>query len=209
MKHEWRKREKALYIPKGAPEMVDVPPYKYFTLSGQGNPNDSAFGQYIEALYGASYTVRMSPKGGFAPPDYFEYSVYPLEGVWDITEQAKQNYDGRLDKDALVYTLMIRQPDFVSEAFASEALERALAKKKNTLIAQIQFETIHEGACVQMLHTGSFDTEPASFDKMEQFCQEEGLVRASKRHREIYLSDFRRTAADKLKTTLRFEVGSD
>ena len=208
MKHEWRKKEKSVYLPKSTPVLVDVPSFKYFTLDGQGNPNDTAFGQYIEALYTAAYSVRMSHKAGFSPSDYFEYTVYPLEGIWDITEQAKQTYNGELDKDSLVYSLMIRQPDFVTDAFAKEALERAFAKKKNELINKIQFTTIQDGQCVQMLHKGSFDDEANSFAQMEAFCEREGLSRRSKKHREIYLSDFRKTETDKLQTTLRFQVKS-
>ena len=101
---------------------------------------------------------------------------------------------------------MIRQPEFVTEEFANESLERALTKKKNDLIRQIQFKSIDDGLCVQMLHKGSFDDEPKSFKAMESFCDENGLVRKCKKHREIYLSDFRKTETEKLKTTLRFQV---
>ena len=101
---------------------------------------------------------------------------------------------------------MIRQPDFVTEAFAEEAIDRAFAKKNNPLIKQIQFVSIEDGQCVQMLHKGSFDDEAKSFAEMERFCEDAGMLRKSKKHREIYLSDFRKTATDKLQTTLRFQV---
>ncbi|GAA5315171.1 MAG: GyrI-like domain-containing protein [Candidatus Pelagadaptatus aseana] len=206
MKYEWRKKEKSIYIPKATPEIVDVPSFNYFAIDGQGNPNDDSFSQYIEALYSVAYTVRMSHKSGFSPSNYFEYTVYPLEGVWDISEEAKQNYNGKLDKDSLVYSLMIRQPEFVTEDFANQSLERALAKKKNELIRQVKFKSINDGLCVQMLHKGSFDDEPKSFEEMEHYCAENGLARKCKKHREIYLSDFRKTETGKLKTTLRFQV---
>ena len=206
MKHEWRKAEKGLYIPGTKPAFVDVPAFSYFTIAGQGNPNERAFAERVEALYAAAYTVRMAHKSGFAPPDYFEYTVYPLEGVWDISDQAKLDYNGVIDKDTLVYTLMIRQPAFVTDAFAEEALDRALAKKGNALIGQIQFQVIEDGPSVQMLHKGSFDDEAVSFEVMETFCKDNNLTRASKQHREIYLSDFRKTEPENLKTTLRFQV---
>ncbi len=195
-----------MYIPKPTPELVDIPSFKFLSIDGQGNPNNSSFGQNIEALYAVAYTVRMSHKAGFSPSNYFEYTVYPLEGVWDISEGAKQTYDGELDKDSLVYSLMIRQPDFVSEEFAEEAIKRALTKKRNELISKVQFNSLHEGQCVQMLHKGSFDDEAKSFEEMETFCDKSGFIRKSKKHREIYLSDFRKTETDKLKTTLRFQV---
>lgn len=206
MKHEWRKKEKHIYIPKTKPELIELPAFNYFIIDGSGHPNDVAFSQCIEALYAVAYTVRMSHKAGFAPPDYFEYTVYPLEGVWSISDEAKKNYNGVLDKDTLVYSLMIRQPDFVSEKFAKEVIERALAKKKTERIASIRFTSIQEGPCVQMLHKGSFDDEATSFQAMHAFCEENGLTRTSKNHREIYLSDFRKTETEKLKTTLRFKV---
>lgn len=206
MKHEWRKKEKSIYLPRATPELIDIPSFNYFTIDGRGNPNDSSFSQYIEALYAVAYTVRMSHKSGFSPSNYFEYTVYPLEGVWDISEEAKQKYNGELDKNSLIYSLMIRQPEFVTEEFANESLERALAKKKNDLIRQVQFKSLGDGLCVQMLHKGAFDDEPKSFEAMENFCDENDIARKCKKHREIYLSDFRKTETDKLKTTLRFQV---
>lgn len=116
MKHEWKKHEKEFYAPKAKPELVKVPPFKFFMISGKGNPNSNAFGEYIQVLYSLSYGVRMSHKGDNPPAGYFEYTVYPLEGVWDISEQAKKANSAKLNKDELVYNLMIRQPDFIDEA---------------------------------------------------------------------------------------------
>jgi hypothetical protein len=111
-----------------------------------------------------------------------------------------------IDKDALIFNLMIRQPDFVTAEFAAEVISRVSKKKPHPLIQQVKFETITEGDCIQMLHTGNYDSEPASFARMESYALENGLKRLSKVHREIYLSDARKTSADKLRTILRFNV---
>lgn len=206
MKHEWRKHEKELYLPKPKPTLVEVPAFSFFTISGKGNPNGDTFPAYIGVLYALSYAVKMSPKKQMAPEGYFDYTVYPLEGVWDLSEKAKANYDGKLNKDELIFTLMIRQPDFVDQVFFQQVLELTQKKKPHPLLEQVQFETIEEGTCVQMLHKGSYEEEPASFQQMEAFAATQQVERKSKRHREIYLNDARKTAPEKLKTVLRFQV---
>jgi len=96
MKYEWRKKEKEIYLPKNKPEIVIIPSHKFFMIEGKGNPNDDFFPEYIGVLYSLSYGVRMSPKSGVTPDGYFEYTVYPLEGIWDISDEAKKNYSGKL-----------------------------------------------------------------------------------------------------------------
>jgi len=157
-------------------------------------------------LYSLSYAIKMSTKQGFAPENYEEYTVFPLEGVWDIDEEAKKNYNGTLDKNALVFKLMMRQPDFVTAGFAIETIERTKKKKPHPLLDKVKFDTIEDGLCVQMLHEGSYDSEPASFLKMKEFADGKKLERIGQSHREIYLSDARKVPADKLKTVLRFMV---
>jgi hypothetical protein len=206
MKHEWRKKEKGIYIPKNKPERVTIPSFKFFMIEGKGNPNDSFFGDYIGVLYSLSYAIRMSYKAGFAPDNFYEYTVYPLEGVWDISAEAKKNFSGVLDKSALLFNLMIRQPEFVTQEFAEEALERIKKKKPHELLEHVKFSEIEDGRCIQMMHVGSYDNEPETFKKMEQFCNDNNLIRESKKHREIYLSDVRKVDQEKLKTALRFKV---
>jgi hypothetical protein len=206
MKQDWKKAEKQLYLPKTQPEKIMVPSMNFFTISGEGNPNNPEFGEYIGVLYALSYGVKMSPKQGFAPNNYQDYSIYPLEGVWDINDEAKKNPTEKLNKDSLIFHLMIRQPEFVSPEFAQTVVERVQKKKQHPLISQVRFETIEDGNCIQMLHLGSFDDEPASFGLMEEFAQKTGLHRVSKVHREIYLSDARKTIPEKMKTVLRFRV---
>lgn len=203
MKHEWRKAEKEIYVPKQKPVLVEVPAYKFITLSGQGNPNGELFAKGIEALYGIAYSIRMMPKKGIVPEGYFEYTVYPLEGIWDLDDVGRGlDY---LDKDHLVYKIMIRQPEFVTDEVFKQAVELAM-KKGNPLTEQVQFEVIEEGLCVQMLHLGSYDDEPETFTQMMTFCEEAGLGRKCLTHREIYLSDARKVEPSKLKTVLRFKV---
>ncbi|MCX6153236.1 MAG: GyrI-like domain-containing protein [Candidatus Kapabacteria bacterium] len=207
MKYEWRKAEKKFYLPATNPELIEIPQMNYFIIDGKGNPNDEFFGQYIQALYTLSYSIKMSPKKNNAPDNYFDYTVYPLEGVWDLTDAAKNLYNGSFNKNDLIFRLMIRQPNFVNENYAKEIIEKTQKDNLgNPLIAKTTFETLNEGLCVQMTHIGSYDDEPASFAKMEQFCEKSNLIRAKMTHKEIYLSDPRRTETSKLKTALRIEV---
>lgn len=206
MKYEWRKQEKHLYLPKATPQIADIPPFKFLTIKGAGNPNEQAFQDYISALYAVSYAIKMNLKKRTPPRGYQDYTVYPLEGVWDINEEARKKFNGRINKDDLVFTLMIRQPDFVSESFAAEMKDLAINKKPNPLLKHVKLEQITEGKCIQMMHIGSYDSEPESFRIMEAYATENNLKRTSKIHREIYITDFRKVSADKLKTVLRFNV---
>lgn len=206
MKHEWKKTEKRFYIPKQSPEYIEIPPFKFFTLKGAGNPNEAFFKEYIGVLYSLSYAVKMSPKKNIAPAGYFDYTVYPLEGIWDLNEEARRSYKGSSNKKDLVFTLMIRQPDFVREEFAQVILEQTKKSKPHDLLDEVKFETLAEGKCIQMLHLGSYDNEKESFKMMLDFAKREGYVRIDETHREIYLSDARKVAADQLKTVLRFNV---
>ena len=206
MKHEWKKKEKQYYQPKQKPELVQIPCFKFFSIHGQGNPNHPEFSNYIEALYSLSYAIRMSPKKGMAPEGYFEYTVYPLEGVWDLTDEAKMNFTGKINKDDLVFDLMIRQPDFVSASYAKDIIEVVKKTKSNPMLDHVNIIEVEEGNCVQMLHVGSYDDEPSTFQLMEEYTDSIGLKRVSKIHREIYLSDARKVAPEKLKTILRFQV---
>ena len=206
MKHEWKKAEKQLYLPTTKPELIHVPAFKFFTIEGLGNPNEAYFAEFIGVLYSLSYAIKMSPKKGLAPEGYFDYTVYPLEGVWDLTEKARKTYDGSFDKNDLVFKLMMRQPSFVDSGFALKILELTQKNKPHHLLETVKFEEIAEGKCIQMLHLGSYDNEPASFGQMAQFADDMGYKRTAKTHREIYQSDARKVSADKLKTVLRFCV---
>lgn len=204
MKFEWKKQEKSLYLPKEKPALIIVPKQKFLMIKGSGNPDNEVFNQKVSLLYSLSYTIKMMPRQGYTPEGYFDYTVYPLEGVWDLTEQGRK-YDS-LNKDELVYKIMIRQPDFVSEEVVEKALEKVRKKKADDLLENIIFDTMEDGLCVQMMHIGSYDDEQDSFDKINQFMKENGLERISLQHREIYISDPKKTIKTKLKTVLRYSV---
>ncbi|MFC5542905.1 MAG: GyrI-like domain-containing protein [Bacilli bacterium] len=203
-KFEWKKQLKELYLPSTQPTIIDVPTMKFFTIDGKGNPNEKPFQEHIEILYALSYAIRMMPKKGITPEGYYEYTVFPLEGHWDLDEEGRtKDY---LDKNHLVYKLMIRQPDFVTEELFQYARDTVKKKKPNLDVDQVRFETITEGLCVQAMHIGSFDDEWKTFERMESYCAENNVKRAEKTHKEIYISDPRKTAPEKLKTVLRFKV---
>lgn len=208
MKYDWKKAEKQFYLPKTKPEVIDVPKFKFFTIEGHGNPNDDFFGEFIGVLYSLSYAIRMSPKQNLAPEGFYEYTVFPLEGVWDIADHSKWIEGAPLDKNNLKFNLMIRQPEFVTEKYALETIERVKVKKPSDLLVKAKFQEIEDGKCIQMLHIGSYDSEPESFRLMEKFAEEQGLKRLCKTHREIYMSDFRKVPVEKLKTVLRFRLCS-
>lgn len=204
MKFEWKKHAKGLYMPKNKVELVTVPEFKFFMIKGKGNPNDEHFSEEIGVLYSLSYAVKMMPKSGLTPEGYFDYTVFPLEGVWDISEKGK--LQGTLDKNELMYTIMIRQPDFVTKEIAMKAIEIVKKKKPHYLLDSITFGSIEDGACVQMLHVGPYDDEPSSFATLKEYCEQNNLKRLTPKHREIYISDARKTEASKLKTVLRYQV---
>ena len=201
-KYEWRKTEKEFYLAKAAPAVIEVPPMRYFAVEGAGSPADEEFQARVGLLYALSYTIRMMPKSGWTPPDYQEYTVFPLEGLWWMDTGAWKA--GELDKSKLRYRLMIRQPWFVTEDVAARATESARKKVPAELLAKASFETVEDGLSVQMLHVGPYDTEPETFAAMNEFMTAHGLRRTEQVHREIYLSDPRRVAPEKNRTTLRF-----
>ncbi|MBC2171945.1 GyrI-like domain-containing protein [Listeria booriae] len=201
MKYEWRKQDKSIYLPKQKPEIIDIPAMKYFTISGKGNPNSPAFSELIKTLYAASYAVKMMPKKAAAPEGYYDYTVFPLEGFWTLEPGSE-----RLDKDQLIFKIMIRQPDFITPELLDYAKETIIKKVSPENRELLKLEEIIEGLNLQMLHIGSFDDEPATFAQMEDFCEQNNIIRLSKSHKEIYLSDIHKVAPDKLKTTLRFEI---
>lgn len=204
MKFEWKKQEKNLYLPKEKPDLITAPQQKFFMISGKGNPNDEKFAEKIGILYSLAYAVRMMPKQGYTPDGYFEYTVYPLEGIWDLTEEGKQS--NTLNKDELLYTIMIRQPDFVTQEVVNKAFENVRKKKPHPLLDDVTFETMEDGLSVQMMHIGSYDDEPQSFEQMKKFIKENNLEITNLRHREIYISDARKTEKSNLKTVLRYMV---
>lgn len=201
-KVDYKKDHKNLYLPKAEPSIIVVPTITFAMIRGEGDPNGEAFARATEALYSFSYAVRMSYKSGSVPEGYYEYSVFPLEGVWDLIDKSKP----ATDKSNLKYSIMIRQPEFVTTALFERFLSEVKRKKANPWLEYLTFETMEEGLCCQMLHVGSFDDELASFEKMERYCKANGYSRTTMTHREIYLSDPRKTKPEQCKTVLRFPV---
>ena len=200
MKYEWKKQEKELYGAKKSPTLVSVPAQNYIIISGKGNPNDIDFSNRVSALYSLAYAIKMTYKASATQNEFHDFTVYPLEGIWQKAEET------RLIKENLEYTIMIRQPDFVYEEMVKTALEQVKIKKPNPLFEEVRFGTMQDGKCVEILHIGSFDDEPISFEKMEQFTLANNLGRTTSYHREIYLNNAKRVEKSKLKTILRYAV---
>ena len=207
MKHEWRKFEKELYGVKAKPIFLEVEEQQFITIKGKGNPNDQDFSNRVSALYALAYGIKMAYKQAMKTEQddraVTDFAVYPLEGLW---RQAKDAKEDTLEKDKLSYTIMIRQPEFITKELVDQALDRVKIKKPNSFYESISFESIKDGKCIQVLHIGSYDDEPQSFAKMDAFAKGHGLKRSSDIHREIYLSNAQRTEKSKLKTILRYQV---
>ena len=204
MKYEWKKHDKELYGAKKIPALIVVPEQNYIMISGKGNPNNVDFSNRVATLYSLAYAVKMGYKATAAKTNsqskIDDYTVYPLEGIWKALQ------DTELVKENLEYTIMIRQPDFISEEMVRTALERVKVKKPTPLLDEVRFDTMKDGKCIEILHIGAFDDEPASFEKMEQFAEANHLERVENYHREIYLNNANRTERNKLKTILRYSV---
>lgn len=204
MKYEWKKQDKSLYGAKTAPNLINIPPQNYIMIDGKGNPNDSDFSNRVSALYSLAYAIKMrykkSEDKGKSENDIDDFSVYPLEGVWSLTEGTQ------LVKENLEYTIMIRQPDFISKEMFVAALEQVKAKKPSPLFDEIYFDAMQNGMYIEVLHIGSFDTEPYSFEKMKQYAEANNLQYDKKQHREIYLNNTNRVEQSRLKTILRYSI---
>ncbi|MDR0846137.1 MAG: GyrI-like domain-containing protein [Lactobacillales bacterium] len=194
-------KKDALYKAKVAPAIVDVPCAPFIMVDGVGDPNTSAEYQHaIELLYALSYAIKMSPKKDYVPEGYFDYVVAPLEGLWWDTDGSKSDFK---------WTAMIRQPEFVTYEVFEYGLSVAKAKKPDLDISLARFVEFEEGLCAQVLHVGSYDDEPATIAALDSFISEQGYaldITETRRHHEIYLSDPRKTAPEKLKTIIRHPI---
>ena len=214
-KLDYKKSFKELYLPKSKPSLIDVPEMSFIMVDGKGNPNEEG-GEYqaaVELLYGLSYTIKMSKMGDNKPEGYFEYVVPPLEGLWWLND-GKKDFS---NKDKFCWTSMIRQPEFVHEEIFKWACSEVKKKKPHLDVSKARFQKFTEGLCVQMMHVGPYDEEPKTIKEIEKYIESNNLkdvissVRADgtiRRHHEIYLSDPRKTAPEKMKTILRHPVGN-
>ncbi|NLF79739.1 MAG: transcriptional regulator [Clostridia bacterium] len=207
-KVDFKKRDKYLYLPGTRPERVVVPPLPFIMIPGQGDPNqpDGAYQKALSLLYSLTFTIKMSKLAQAAPAGYYEYTVPPLEGLWWMADNTPGFKAGR--KSGLAWIAMIRQPDFVDgEVFAWAAAE--VRRKKGLESDAAHLRTFEEGLCVQCMHLGPYDEEPATIAKIESYLATRGFISdigPERRHHEIYLNDPNRIAPEKLKTVLRIPV---
>ena len=208
MAFDFKKEYKEFYMPKNKPEIVNVPKANYIAVRGKGNPNetDGAYQKAIGVLYSVAYTLKMSYKTDYKINGFFEYVVPPLEGFW-----WQDGIDGDVDytdKSTFNWISVIRLPDFVTKADFEWAVETATQKKKLDC-SSAEFVTIDEGLCVQIMHIGAYDDEPATVAIMDEFLSENGYANDFsdvRLHHEIYLSDARKVAPEKLKTVVRHPI---
>ncbi len=207
MKYEWRKKEKQYYLPKAQPEIIEIPEFNFLSIEGEGHPGGDGFSKSVEALYSVSYGLKMTLK---SQEGFYDYTVYPLEGEWDLTDEGKEMYLEGIAltelKEHFKYKLMIRQPDFVTNSIFEDIRATVLKKKKSDFVKELVLEKYEEGLACQLTHIGSYDNEPESFKLMDEFINDSGYVRLSKEHREIYISDPRRVDEAKMKTVLRYII---
>lgn len=207
MAFDYKKEYKEFYMPPKKPSIVEVPPMNYIAVRGKGNPNDEN-GEYKESiglLYGIAFTIKMSYKGEHKIDGYFEYVVPPLEGFW---WQEGVNGIDYAHKENFSFISLIRLPDFVTKADFDWAIAEA-TKKKKTDFSKVEFFTYNEGLCVQCMHTGSYDDEPATIVAMHDYAEQNGYeldISDSRYHHEIYLSDPRKCDPSKLKTVVRHPI---
>ncbi len=201
-KYDIKKDLKDLYKAKNF-NIIDLPEIQYISIEGAGNPNSDVFSHKVEALYAVAYTIRMSYRNDdFKIEDYVEFVVPPLEGEWDTIDNSA--YDG--NKEKLKYRLMIAIPSFVNEDVLDRAKEIASKKKKLADIKDVHLFSYPKRKVCVYLHLGFYDDEPESFQKMMDYVKEKGYTRSNFKHREVYLSDPRKTESEKLKTVLEFAV---
>ena len=209
MAFDFKKEYREYYLPPQTPVIVDVPPMNYVAVRGKGNPNeeDSEYKASIELLYGIAFTIKMSKMskmGDHRIEGYFDFVVPPLEGLW-WSETGEVDYGRKQD---FHFISMIRLPDFVTKEDFDWAVETAARKKKKDF-SKVEFFHYEEGKCVQCMHIGSYDMEPVTIGKMKALAAQDGLSIAiddRRMHHEIYLSDPRKTVADRLRTVIRYPV---
>ena len=207
MAFDYKKEYKEFYISKNKPSIVEIPKMNYIAVRGKGNPNDEE-GEYkktIGLLYGIAFTIKMSYKGTHKIDGYFEYVVPPLEGFWWQYGRVGIDYN---QKEELNFISIIRLPDFVTKKDFDWAIEEATKKKKQDF-SKVEFLTYDEGICVQCMHVGSYDNEPATVELMHNYMEENGYIldiTDKKFHHEIYLSDPRKCNENKLKTVIRHPI---
>lgn len=207
MAFDYKKEYKELYLPASVPGIITVPKMNYIAVRGQGDPNveGGAYQASIGLLYGIAFTIKMSKKGGHQIDGYFDYVVPPLEGFWRQDGVLGIDY---AHKENFQWISLIRLPEFVTRQAFGWAVSEASAKKKQDF-SGVEFLTYEEGLCVQCMHIGPYDDEPETVDAMHRYLEEQGYaldITDQRFHHEIYLSDARRCAPEKLRTVIRLPI---
>lgn len=207
MAFDFKKEYKEFYLPRAKPEIVNVSKANYIAVRGKGNPNEEggSYQQAVGILYAVAYTLKMSYKTDYKIDGFFEYVVPPLEGFWWQDGIDGVDYS---DKSSFNWISVIRVPDFITEKDFKWAVETA-TKKKKLDCSSAEFLTVEEGLCVQIMHIGSYDDEPASVKLMDDYLNENGYandMNQSRLHHEIYLSDPRKIEPEKWKTVIRHPI---
>ena len=193
-----------LYKAGEEPGLIEVPPFHYAAIDGEGDPNIVPdFQDSVQALFWVGYAIKMLPKKGTPPPGYADFKVPPLEALW--WNQPDASLSQELPRGSYQWTAMLRQPNFVSEDLVQEVCKALAEKRSNSALSKIKFLPLAEGKCVQAMHVGPYDQEKATIERMGSFAANLGLKFHGKHH-EIYLSDPRRTSPENLKTILRHPV---
>ena len=207
MAFDYKKEYKEFYLPKRRPEIIEVPEMNFIAVRGKGDPNEEG-GEYkaaISLLYGIAFTIKMSKKGEHRMEGYFDYVVPPLEGFWWMEGAAGIDFSR---KENFSWISVIRLPDFVTREDFHWAVSEAEKKKKQDF-SKVEYLTLREGLCVQCMHVGPYDDEPATVALMDKFLLENGYetdFSVNRLHHEIYLSDARRVAPERRKTVIRHPV---
>ena len=207
MPFDYKKEYKEFYVPPQNPTIVTVPPINYIAVRGEGDPNeeDGEYKQAIGLLYGIAYTIKMSKKSSRQIEGYFDYVVPPLEGFWWQDKLKGIDY---AHKENFKWISLIRLPDFVTKTDLEWAVREATQKKKLDF-SKVEFLTYDEGLCVQCMHIGSYDDEPETVKLMHEYMEQQGYsidIAENRFHHEIYLSDARKVAPEKLKTVIRHPI---
>lgn len=207
MAFDYKKEYKEFYLPKAKPEIITIPKMNYIAVKGSGDPNveDGEYKQSIGLLYGIAFTIKMSKRTDHKIEGYFDYVVPPLEGFWWQEDKERIDYT---HKEDFRWISVIRLPDFVTKKDFDWAVSEASIKKKQDF-SKVEFLMIEEGLCVQCMHIGPYDSEPETVDMMDRYISDNGYENDfsdTRRHHEIYLSDARKTAPDKLKTVIRHPI---
>lgn len=207
MAFDYKKEYKEFYLPPRKPQIVEMPEMNFVAVRGSGDPNaeDGEYKSAMQLLYGLAFTIKMSKLGDHRIEGYFDYVVPPLEGLWwqeggallDLTQ-----------KECFQWISMIRLPEFVTKLEFDWAVSEA-TRKKGLDFSRAEYFRYDEGKCVQCMHVGPYDAEGTTISAMEDFAAKNGFVLDCgdmRRHHEIYLSDARKCAPERLKTVIRIPV---